>query len=1211
MKEKLKTAFGKARQSKSKWLSVMLTICMVFALCPIASLTAFAAPVSEPDSPYRIYIYDGISGENFAPSNMYSYHDHDSMNEDGYDPFGRTYHFSLKDGTISNQARGGASVSTITRPVYEGDVIRLQFGSPAGTPHSGNYLITYNYDNDPATEDYGTLGSKVTAVENGKTEFVIPDVIPGTNTKVTNLTITAIDNAWSHPENTASGGAWLYVLNINISERSTTVDNQSLENFVQAVAGDTYPYTGTAYTPFSSISQYVTVTGGTASATNVGNYTVTLKPTTGYKWSDKTGAEAYAARSFSWSIVKSTPAAPAAPSVTKTNNFIIVNNPVSNQLYSIDGKNWYTAAQLASNPFVNLEEGKEYTVSTKIAATATSNESAVATTKVTTDVTIKGKISGDAVALPAEVTLNGADGTYKVITDANGNYSTVVPVGTYSVTAAGKDGLQAGTGNFTASAANKTVLEITMKDTDKGTVKKFVDQYLTGKNGNIYTAATDENYNQILSGKNNWDKLTPAQKNMVNRMIGTDYDGLLTKADELKWNAKIGNTKYETLDEALAAVKSGETVELLRNPKATATHAIPESAAVKNGSSIYTAKASNTAISVDTNRIITLNSGSLNCKDTNGTPVSVKMPEGAPLKISSKENAFDITVPETGAPYVTFPSAEQDIEIGGVKFQSDMANGKMYLPNPLAAENAESGKITAQLPSGKSVMTKDGTVVTAPQGNKGTLAVTNNGVTVENANDAVKIGDTEYTAKADDTVIDYSGGAPILSQGAVELDKNEPILVGKTSITNTGDAAVIVTADEPAKILIPSGGKVVIDGVEYTNDGDTALELPVRSDALDFIKTYLSGKDGKVYNEVTAENYTQILSGKAVFDGLDQVAKDAINALLAKDDAGAYNAYAEYLTAAEKIQNTTNAFVKDYLSDKDGNIYTAVSSDNYSQILSGRSDWNAMSDAEKAAVNAKLKAAGTQPDNYPDMMAAADEMATGAADSWKEAHKDILAKDADSVTDADMEAIDKALEEYAKLTPVAQEKLSEEKAKLDSMKAAADEKATDAADAWKEDHKDILAKDADSVTDADMEAIDKALEDYDKLFNAAKEKLTAEKAKLDAMKVAADEKATDVADEWKADHKDILSKNISSIKKSDLDAIKKALEDYEKLSPSAKAKLSAEKAQLDAMKAAAMKEANNPQTGDNSNMMLWLMLMLASGAAFVTMTAFKRKENVR
>lgn len=55
------------------------------------------------------------------------------------------------------------------------------------------------------------------------------------------------------------------------------------------------------------------------------------------------------------------------------------------------------------------------------------------------------------------------------------------------------------------------------------------------------------------------------------------------------------------------------------------------------------------------------------------------------------------------------------------------------------------------------------------------------------------------------------------------------------------------------------------------------------------------------------------------------------------------------------IDSQSNAFIKSYISDKNGNMYTKVTGQNYEQILSGKSDWEKMSQDEKDAINAIIK----------------------------------------------------------------------------------------------------------------------------------------------------------------------------------------------------------------------------------------------------------------
>ncbi|MDO5403818.1 MAG: carboxypeptidase-like regulatory domain-containing protein, partial [Eubacteriales bacterium] len=220
-----------------------------------------------------------------------------------------------------------------------------------------------------------------------------------------------------------------------------------------------------------------------------------------------------------------------APMFTKTEKSITLANLYDGQLYSIDGTNWYTKAEIeANNPFVNLNEGTAYTVSTKIAATDTHEESAVnSSTSVTTDIMISGKINGEAAALPAVVTVSDGKNTYTVTTDNEGNYSKAVPAGVYSISVEGKDGLQNGTytGTFNVSKDSKAVPAISMTDTAKGKARKFISENL-GEGKDTITEVTADTLDKILNSKAKFDALTdPAVKAAINEWMNN-----LTNSDK-------------------------------------------------------------------------------------------------------------------------------------------------------------------------------------------------------------------------------------------------------------------------------------------------------------------------------------------------------------------------------------------------------------------------------------------------------------------------------------------------------------------------------------------------------------------------------------------------------------------------------------------------------------------------------------------------------
>ena len=231
-------------------------------------------------------------------------------------------------------------------------------------------------------------------------------------------------------------------------------------------------------------------------------------------------------------------------------------------------------------------------------------------------------------------------------------------------------------------------------------------------------------------------------------------------------------------------------------------------------------------------------------------------------------------------------------------------------------------------------------------------------------------------------------------------------------------------------------------------------------------------------------------------------------------------------------------------------------------------------------------------------------------DKWRKTHKAILDKDVNSITSSDLSAIQKAISDYNNLSSGAKSKLQKEykdlqnklaKAKAlaeEEAKKAADEKSKAAAEAkakadkdakkaaddrakaeaeakkasdakvdaevakWKQTHNAILSKNANSVTANDLPAIQKAINDYNNLSSAAKNKLQKEykdlQNKLSKAKADEDAKVNAEVEKWKQTHNAILSKNANSITADDLSAIQKAINDYNGLSAAAKNKLQKE-----------------------------------------------------
>ena len=234
----------------------------------------------------------------------------------------------------------------------------------------------------------------------------------------------------------------------------------------------------------------------------------------------------------------------------------------------------------------------------------------------------------------------------------------------------------------------------------------------------------------------------------------------------------------------------------------------------------------------------------------------------------------------------------------------------------------------------------------------------------------------------------------------------------------------------------------------------------------------------------------------------------------------------------------------------------------------------------------------------------ADEAKINAeVEKWRKAHSAILNKNINSITANDLSLIQKAISDYNNLSAGAKAKLQKEykdlQDKLAKAKALAEEEARKAAESkvdaevakWKQTHSAILNKNANSVTADDLNAIQKAISDYNNLSTGAKNKLQKEykdlQDKLAKAKAAEEAKYDAEAAKWKQTHSSILNKNANSVTADDLDAIQKAINDYNKLSAGAKNKLQKEYKDLQNKLAKAKsgaKDAGNTLTvTDNGN----------------------------
>ncbi len=114
-----------------------------------------------------------------------------------------------------------------------------------------------------------------------------------------------------------------------------------------------------------------------------------------------------------------------------------------------------------------------------------------------------------------------------------------------------------------------------------------------------------------------------------------------------------------------------------------------------------------------------------------------------------------------------------------------------------------------------------------------------------------------------------------------------------------------------------------------------------------FITQYLRGEDGKVYTEVTADNYEQILSGEAAYSLLEYEQQEIV-------DSAIGTAYFNWLADIYTAKGIVDNFVSFYASAEDGTPYTAIDVTNADWIAGAAAEWDSLTDLQRAMINKQV-----------------------------------------------------------------------------------------------------------------------------------------------------------------------------------------------------------------------------------------------------------------
>lgn len=190
-------------------------------------------------------------------------------------------------------------------------------------------------------------------------------------------------------------------------------------------------------------------------------------------------------------------------------------------------------------------------------------------------------------------------------------------------------------------------------------------------------------------------------------------------------------------------------------------------------------------------------------------------------------------------------------------------------------------------------------------------------------------------------------------------------------------------------------------------------------------------------------------------------------------------------------------------------------------------------------------------------------------------HSAILNKTVQTVAIDDLAAIEAAQKAFTQLSAQAQERLTDEKALLEALKAQI---YLLEANAFKADYSNVLAMDPAAVGAEDADAVNAALEAYGQLSEEAKKHLGAEKQKLDALVTALSDY---FISKFKTDHAEILAKDPDTVKTADTAAVDAALKEFALLSEPAQAGLEPERVILYAMKERLIRLSGQKATADD------------------------------
>lgn len=310
----------------------------------------------------------------------------------------------------------------------------------------------------------------------------------------------------------------------------------------------------------------------------------------------------------------------------------------------------------------------------------------------------------------------------------------------------------------------------------------------------------------------------------------------------------------------------------------------------------------------------------------------------------------------------------------------------------------------------------------------------------------------------------------------------------------------------------------------------------------------------KKVDEVTKLDKEAITKALAEYDKFNANVKESLKAEFTK--LKDMNLRIEHIEKFDKFKEDN----KDILAKK----VESVDIKDKDAVSKAVNDFNALVDPVKAM----LKSEGELLKSFSTKIN--DEISnSNAVKSFKDTHKDIIAKADKDLKSEDLAKIDKALDDYNRLTEAQKSVLKDEKAKLDALKSKLAKSDVDesAVKGFKNKYAAILAKDVKDVKESDLETVKQALAEALKLPQAQKDLLAKDIDKLNSFnnKFAANEFDKKVVENFKTKYKVILDLNEANVNNTHATDIKAAIVEYNGLTQAQKDMLKDEHTKLTAL----------------------------------------------